>query len=196
MPNESTQREWNESELIKGDIRKQAQHKGRMRKRRHDPGLAAFQCWTKITEKPNSLDSIWYMTDKDNNPKWWGTQGKALAENWDKAIVQRKQLNQSPEFFLGRAIRKLQVSIIVSLSLSSVFAYAKSESRLQAMLLSGGVAREETDLTRMHSFYKILLTSLDISDKRASLDFTLKFCCTWLFQLVTALFLSLPACHD
>lgn len=99
-----------------------------------------------------------------------------LTQNSDKAIVQRQQLNQSPEFFLGRALCKLQVSIIASLSLSSAFAYAKSKSRLQA--LTGGVAREETDLTRMHSFYKILLASLETSDKHASLDFTLKLCCT------------------
>lgn len=34
------------------------------------------------------------------------------------------------------------------------------------MLLSGGVAREETALTRTHSFYKTLLASLEMSDKR------------------------------
>jgi len=56
MPNESTLRERNESELIKGDIRKKTQHKGRMRTRRHDPGLAALKCWTKITGKPNLPD--------------------------------------------------------------------------------------------------------------------------------------------
>lgn len=78
---------------------------------------------------------------------------------------QRQQPNQSPEFFLGRAICRTSNRNMQSLSLSSAFAYAKSKSGLQAMpLLTRSVAREETDLLRMHSVYKVLLASLELSN--------------------------------
>lgn len=64
-------------------------------------------------------------------------------------MIQRKPLNQSPgSFWAGQ----FATADFYDLALSPGLAGAERQAGRQAVWLSGGVAREQTHLTRMHSF--------------------------------------------